>query len=222
LHPAVSRSILNPTILFWRKPVAKVSPKSQAKPASKSTRKTTNSLREPPSRAAFTKALLDDLSTPLVPADAIELFAVKVVDIARKFDPFWYQVLVDLATHVVYSCEEEDIRATIQAVADDIDGLRAHIIRRRINRNLPHGPGESRLTETERYELARAIVVAAVDTLKDEALWDGIWGRKASWFPVILSKREPAEDGAEEGEGTEKGSKGSTGYKADRRTDDEK
>ena len=198
--------------------MAKVQPKS----TSKSTRKTTNSLREPPARAAFTKALLDDLALPLVPADAIELFAAKVVDIARKFDPFWYQVLVDLATHVVYSCEEEDVKATIQAVADDVDGLRAHIIRRRINRNLPHGPGDSRLTETERYEMARAIVVAAVDTLKDEPLWDGIWGRKASWFPVILSKREPAEDGAEEGEGPEEGSKSSTGYRADRRDAEEK
>ena len=189
LHPAVSRSILNPTILFWRKPVAKVQPKSRSKPTSKSTRKATNPVHEPPSRAAFTKATLDDLTLPLVPADAIELFAAKVVDIARKFDMFWFQAVVDLATHVVYSCEEEDVKATIQAVADDLDGIRAHIIRRRINRNLPNGPGESRLTETERYELARAIVVAACETIKDEPLWYGIWGRQADWFPVILSKK---------------------------------
>jgi hypothetical protein len=187
--------------------VAKAQPKAKPKAAVTPARKLPH---EPPPRAGFVKAVLDDLVRPLIVADAAELFAVKVVDIARKFDPFWFQVVIDLVTGIVKQCNEQDIKATIQEIAGNTDGTLAHLMRRRINRNLPVAPGESRLTETERYEMARAIVVAACDTLKEEDLWDALWGRKIDWFPVVAGTGDEGETDFDN-----EGGKSGTGYKAD-------
>ena len=195
--------------------MAKAPPKAQPKAAAKSVRKpVASSLHEPPSRATFTKAVLDDLVRPLSPADATELFAAKVVDIARKFDLFWFHLVAELATQVLHKCDEQVVKATLEEVATDLDGLRAHLIRRRINRALPIAPGESRLTETERYELARAVVVAACETVKDESLWDALWGRKADWSPVVR-----IDDDAEANAENEGLKSGGAGYRTDREHD---
>jgi hypothetical protein len=145
-----------------------------------------------PSQTPVIRTLLDDLAGPLTQADAAELYAVKVVDICRKFDPFWFGLLIDLATHVVRQCDERDVGTTLKMVVAEPDGMQAHLLRRRINRNLPVAPGDSKLTETERYELARAILVAACDAVQDQELWDALWGRKADWSPVVITDREPA------------------------------
>lgn len=186
--------------------MAKAQPKAKPKAAPKLARKLPH---EPPPRAGFVKATLEDLVRPLIVADAAELFTAKVVDIARKFDPFWYQVIVELVTGVVTQCNEQDVAATIREITANLDGTLAHLMRRRINRNLPVAPGESRLTETERYEMARAIVIAACETLKEQDLWDALWGRKADWYPVATGA-EGETDFDNEG-----GKSGGTGYRAD-------
>jgi hypothetical protein len=167
----------------------------------------------PPSRAAVTKIILDDLTSPLVPADAAELFAVGVMDhlkemapeIIAKFDRSWFNVFVDLAIAVTNRCDEADVKATLEAVErawneeakgeqpDDV--LRARVLRRRFARSLP-AEAVNQLDDTGRYWLSMAAIAAARDLVKDPALWDAMWGRKTGWFPMILiAKEAPGEEG---------------------------
>jgi hypothetical protein len=154
----------------------------------------------PPSRAAVTKAILDDLTSPLVPADAAELFAVLVMDrlkeiapeVLARFDRSWFEVFVDLAVAVTARCPEEAIAATCRAIEADQEKatLLSRVLRRRFARSLPAG-AVNQLDDAGRYWLSVAAIDAVGLALRDEELWDALWGRKAGWFPVPLIAREP-------------------------------
>jgi hypothetical protein len=170
--------------------------KAQPKAAPKAAPRKSGQHPQDPSARAAVRAILEDMVRPLTPADAAELFAANVINVTRVFDHFWFRLVVDLVMQVTDRCEEADVKATFTEIAGDVDGVRGHLIRRRINRNLPVAPGDSKLTETQRYELARAIVVSACDAVKSDELWDALWGRKAGWFPIITVDKEPGEDNA--------------------------
>jgi hypothetical protein len=150
-----------------------------------------------PSRAAVTKEILDDLTSPLTPADAAELFAVAVMDklkemapeIIAKFDRTWFEVFVDLAIAVVNRCREENIRATLDEIEHDEKGLHARVLRRRFARSLPPG-AVNQLDDTGRYWLSMAAIAAVRDLVKDKDLWEALWGHKKGWFPVVMIAKE--------------------------------
>jgi hypothetical protein len=152
-----------------------------------------------PSRAAVVKTILDDLTSPLVPADAAELFAVSVMDkllelapdVMAKFDRSWFDVFVDLAVAVVNRCDERDVAEALKTVeADETKhGLLARVLRRRFARSLPAG-AVARLDDAGRYWMSRAAIEAAGDAVRDGELWEALWGRKAGWIPVPMIARE--------------------------------
>jgi hypothetical protein len=155
----------------------------------------------PPSRASVTKIILDDLTSPMTPADAAELFAVAVMDnlkamapeIIAKFDRSWFDVFVDLAIAVVNRCDEDDLRKTLDQMAEEdsegTDGLTTRIIRRRFARSLPK-EAVAQLDDTGRYWLSLAAIAAFRGVGADDELWEALWGRKTGWFPVRMLARE--------------------------------
>jgi hypothetical protein len=153
----------------------------------------------PPSRAAVVKTILDDLTSPMVPADAAELFAVSVMDkllelapdVMARFNRSWFDVFVDLAIAVINRCDERDVAEALRQVEADEDkhGLLARMLRRRFARSLP-AVAVSQLDDTGRYWLSRAAIEAAGAAVKDEELWEALWGRKAGWIPVPMIARE--------------------------------
>jgi hypothetical protein len=189
-------------------------PSEQPKPRVRTPRKS-RAHYETRSRAAVTKIILDDLTSPLVPADAAELFAVMVMDhlkemapdIIAKFDRSWFDVFVDLAVAVTNRCAEDDVRKTLEAIeraenkdaetGEADDKLRARVLRRRFARSLPPG-AVNQLDDTGRYWLSMAAIAAARDLVKDQSLWDAMWGRKTGWFPTILIAKEAPDAGGQD------------------------
>jgi hypothetical protein len=155
-----------------------------------------------PARATVTKVILDDLTSPLVPADAAELFAVAVMDqllelspeTAVRFDRSWFIVFVDLAVAVTNRCPEESIMKALETIEADEKkrGLLARVLRRRFARSLP-AEAVAQLDDTGRYWLSRAAIEAAGAAVKDKELWEALWGRKTGWLPVPMIAREPHE-----------------------------
>jgi hypothetical protein len=175
-----------------------------------------------PSRASVVKTILDDLTSPMTPADAAELFAVSVMDqlkemapdVLAKFDRSWFNVFVDLAIAVVNRCDERDVAEALRTVeADEAKrGLLARMLRRRFARSLP-AEAVNQLDDTGRYWLSRAAIEAAGAAVKDEELWEALWGRKAGWIPVPMIAREspngPPPTG-DDGDGADKDAEATT------------
>jgi hypothetical protein len=157
-----------------------------------------------PSRATVTKVILDDLTSPLVPADAAELFAVTVMDrlkeiapeVLARFDRSWFNVFVDLAVAVTSRCPEEAIVKACEEIAADEEkvGLLSRVLRRRFARSLP-AEAVNQLDDTGRYWLSVAAIEAVGLARQDEELWDALWGRKTGWLPVPMIAKEPIDNG---------------------------
>jgi hypothetical protein len=152
--------------------------------------------------------ILDDLTSPLTPADAAELFAVAVMDrlkevapeVLAKFDRSWFDVFVDLAIAIINRCPEESIVKTIREIDDQQKSMHARVLRRRFARSLP-AEAVNQLDDTGRYWLSIAFIDAASFALADRDMWDALWGRKAGWFPVVPIAREaPGVDPVNPGE----------------------
>jgi hypothetical protein len=176
-------------------------PKAPARPA------TPKPATGPPSRASVVKIILDDLTSPMTPADAAELFAVSVMDKLRElapdvmanFTPAWGDVFIDLAVAVVNRCDEDQVKAMLEKLpvdgessAADADGegwLLFRVLRRRFARSLPDTV-EPKISSVGRYWLSVAAIEAARDAADDDELWEALWGRKAGWYPIKMLARE--------------------------------
>jgi hypothetical protein len=181
------------------KPEPEPGPKPRPRPRPKPKPAPPRPAPGPPSRAARVKTILDDLTSPMVPADAAELFAVSVMDkllelapdVMARFNRSWFDVFVDLAIAVINRCDERDVAEALRQVEADEDkhGLLARTLRRRFARSLP-AAAVAPLDDAARYWLSRAAIEAAGAAVKDEELWEALWGRKAGWIPVPMLARE--------------------------------
>jgi hypothetical protein len=154
-----------------------------------------------PSMGPVIKQILDDLTSPMTPADGAELFAVLVMDklkqiapeVIAKFDRSWFDIFVNLAIAVVNRCAEADVKATLEEINRKPEALQARILRRRFARSLPL-EAVQQLDDTGRYWLSRAAIAAVQEAVKDDELWAALWGHKTGWFPVIMLAKEPGTD----------------------------
>jgi hypothetical protein len=187
---------------------SQASPKSQeAKPAvSKTTPHKDSAKPAQPSRASIARIAVDDALAPLTQGDALELFANQVVadagsadyELAKKFDIYWYKVVIDLASQVIQKCAEKNVVATLDEIEKDRDrpGLlatfRERALRHKLARNLP-ADARTRLTAPERDRLVEAIISTGIAARGDPQTWDACWGRLTGWSPVIQAPEpEPA------------------------------
>lgn len=148
---------------------------------------------------------MDDALTPLTQGDALELFASRVVEdtnngdpeLAKKFDPYWFRVIIDLAGQVVQKCTEKDVAATLDAVQRERSrsflSFRERALRRKLSRNLPED-AKTRLTALERDSLVGQMIQSAISAQQDQEMWDACWGRLAGWSPVVQAAESPAEE----------------------------
>jgi hypothetical protein len=117
-------------------------------------------------------------------------------EVLARFDRSWFNVFVDLAVATVNRCHERDVAETLLEIEGDPEkkALRTRVLRRRFARSLP-AAAVNQLDDTGRYWLSVAAIEAVGLAIKDDELWEGLWGRKTGWFPVIMIAREPGPDG---------------------------
>lgn len=140
---------------------------------------------------------------PVTQGDALELFANQVVsavedsdlDLARKFDPYWYKVVIDLASQVIQKCAEDNVVATLDAIKQDrgrpgLLQFRERALRHKLARNLP-ADARTRLTAPERDRLVQAVISTGIVARDDPQAWDACWGRLSGWSPVVQVPPEP-------------------------------